>query len=132
MSYVQSNVNGAMGITQLAKLDRMNARRAEIASKYLSEFESIEGVDFLRVTDGANHNWHLFGLLVPPKYKYWLLDALRAEGIMSNVHYTPLHRNKYYRHLGTDQEFPGSMEFFDRLLRIPIYPGMTDAEAESN
>lgn len=131
MSYVQSNINGAMGISQLRKLDRMNDRRRDIAEKYKREFSGIEGLEFMRLTEGANHNWHLFGILVPKEHKYWILDALRAEGVMSNVHYTPLHRNKYYSHLGNDENMPGSMEFFSRLLRLPIYPSLTDDQVES-
>tara|TARA_X000000950_G_scaffold106258_1_gene133826 strand:- start:24762 stop:25940 length:1179 start_codon:yes stop_codon:yes gene_type:complete len=130
MSYVQSNINGALGISQLRKLDKMNNRRKEIAKKYKSQLSGIDGLDFMRITDGADHNWHLFGILVPKEYKYWILDALRAEGVMSNVHYTPLHRNKYYSHLGTDQNMPGSMSFFSRLLRLPIYPSLTDIQVE--
>lgn len=131
MSYVQSDINGAMGITQLAKLDRMNARRREIADLYLKELSGISGLDFMRLTEGSNHNWHLFGILVPPAEKYWIMDALRAEGVLSNVHYTPLHRNKFYQNLGTDDDFPGSMTFFNRLLRLPIYPLLTDEEAHN-
>jgi dTDP-4-amino-4,6-dideoxygalactose transaminase len=49
---------------------------------------------------------------------------------MANVHYTPLHRNKFYSHLGTDEDFPGSMKFFGGLLRLPIYPSLTMEERE--
>jgi dTDP-4-amino-4,6-dideoxygalactose transaminase len=129
-SYVQSDMNAAMGITQLAKLDKMNARRKEIANQYIEAFKDIEDIDFLRITKGAKHNWHLFVILVPAVEKYWILDALRAEGIMSNVHYTPLHRNKYYNKLAVDKDMPGSMEFFSRLLRLPIYPSLTDKEVD--
>lgn len=129
-SYVQSNINGAMGVTQLARLEKMNALRREIASYYLRELSGIENLDFLQVTEGADTNWHLFGILVPAEKKYWILDALRAEGVLSNVHYTPLHRNKYFKQYGTDADFPGSMEFFNRLLRIPIYPSLTHHERE--
>lgn len=124
-SYVQSNINGALGLTQLRKLTEMNNRRREIAHRYLKELSDIDTIDFLRVTDNAEPNWHLFGILVPPGRKYDIMDRLRERGIMSNVHYTPLHRNEYYNHLGTDEEFPGSMSFFNRLLRIPIYPVLT-------
>jgi len=124
-SYVQSNINGAMGITQLARLDAMNAQRRAIAEFYLSELKGIDGLDFIKITEGAEHNWHLFGLLVPPDKRFWIMDALRQEGIMANVHYTPLHQNKYYSHLGTDEDFPGSMAFYNRLLRIPIYPSLS-------
>ena len=129
-SYVQSNINGAMGVTQIARLEAMNAVRREIAEFYLKELTGLPGLDFVRITEGAEHNWHLFGMLVPPEKKYWIMDALRAEGVMANVHYTPLHRNKYFKELGTDAEFPGSMEFFNRLLRIPIYPILTVPERE--
>lgn len=127
-SYVQSNINGALGITQLRKLTGMNDRRREIADRYRRELGDIDKIDFLRITDHAEPNWHLFGILVPPGKKYDIMDGLRERGIMANVHYTPLHRNEYYKHLGTDEQFPGSMSFFNRLLRIPIYPVLTDAE----
>ncbi|MFN7116800.1 MAG: DegT/DnrJ/EryC1/StrS family aminotransferase [Saprospiraceae bacterium] len=129
-SYVQSNINGALGITQLARLEQMNAQRRDIAEFYLKELAGIDGLDFLKITDKAEPNWHLFGMLVPAEKKYWIMDALRAEGVMANVHYTPLHRNRYYQHLGTDENFPGSMQFFNRLLRLPIYPTLTIAERE--
>lgn len=129
-SYVQSNINGALGVTQLKKLDWMNEERRKIAEYYIKELSNIEGLNFLRVTEGAKHNWHLFGILVQPEDKYWIMDALRAEGVMANVHYTPLHRNKFYSNLGTDQEFTGAMSFFNRLLRLPIYPSLTEKEIE--
>lgn len=127
-SYVQSNMNGAMGITQLEKLDWMNAERKKIAEYYKKELSGIPGLDFMRVTAQSDHNWHLFGILVPAEHRYWIMDALRAEGVMSNVHYTPLHRNKYYKDLATDDAMPGSMQFFNRLLRLPIYPSLTESE----
>ena len=130
-SYVQSNVLGALGVTQLKKLDSMNNRRKQIAEFYKKELSGIPGLDFMRITDGSNHNWHLFGILVPAKEKYWIMDALRAEGIMANVHYTPLHRNKFYKALSTDEAMPGSMDFFGRLLRLPIYPSLTRSETEN-
>ncbi|HBX50589.1 MAG: hypothetical protein A2W98_01200 [Bacteroidetes bacterium GWF2_33_38] len=130
-SYVQSNILGAMGVTQLEKLDWMNAKRKKIADYYKQELSGISGLDFLRITEGSEHNWHLFGILVPANEKYWIMDALRAEGVMSNVHYTPLHQNKYYKNLGSDTDFPNSINFFSRLLRIPIYPSLSDLEVEN-
>jgi dTDP-4-amino-4,6-dideoxygalactose transaminase len=127
-SYIQSNILGALGITQLAKLDWMNKRRKEIAETYKRELANIPNLKFMRITNGSEHNWHLFGILVQAEHRYWILDALRAEGVMSNVHYTPLHRNKFYQALANDEEMPGSMEFFSQLLRLPIYPSMTEKE----
>jgi len=127
-SYVQSNVLGALGLSQLAKIDRMNARREEIAAYYLENLKEIPGIRSLRITADSKTNWHIFGILVPPENRYWIMDAIRAEGVHVNVHYTPLHRNKFYQHLGTDVALPNSMKFFGGLLRLPIYPSLTDEE----
>ena len=127
-SYVQSNILGALGITQLEKLDWMNGHRAEIAEYYIKELSDLPNIRLPKNTEGAKTNWHIFYILVSPEHKYWIMDALRAEGVMANVHYTPLHRNKFYSHLGTDEDLPNSMKFFSRLLRLPIYPSLTEEE----
>ncbi len=130
-SFVQSNILGALGVSQLKKIDFITNERTRIAEYYLHELKNIPGLDFIKITDGAKSNWHIFGILVPPEKKYWIMDAVRAEGIMANVHYTPLHRNRYYAHLGTDNDFPNSMKFFSRLLRLPIYLSLKEKEKEN-
>jgi perosamine synthetase len=127
-SYVQSNILGALGISQLKKLDWITKERKTIAEYYKSELQGLIGLEFLKVTENSIPNWHIFGILVPAGEKYWIMDALRAEGVMANVHYTPLHMNRFYKNLGTDEQMPGSIAFFSRLLRLPIYPGLTDEE----
>ena len=129
-SYVQSNILGALGVSQMRKIDRMNARRKAIAQNYIERMSGIKGLDFLRITEGAETNWHIFGVLVPAEDRIWIMDALRAEGIMANIHYSPLHRNRYYSNLAADAEMSGSMEFFSRLLRLPLYSSLTDEEAD--
>jgi len=130
-SYVQSNLLGALGVSQLKKIDLMNARREEIAQQYLKSLSGIDRLDFLNIPEETETNWHIFGILVPPEDKYWIMDALRAEGVMANVHYSPLHLNKFYSHLATDPEMPGSMEFFNRMLRLPLYPALTEKETDA-
>lgn len=130
-SYVQSNILGAMGVSQLNKVSWITGKRHEIAELYIRELKNIDGLEFLRVTEGAKSNWHIFGVLVPFEHRYWIMDALRAEGVYANVHYTPLHNNSFYRSYGSDADFPGSVAFFKRLLRLPIYPDLTQAEIEN-
>lgn len=129
-SFVQSNINGALGISQLQRLEMMNAIRKDIADYYIEQLSGIEGLDFLKISTHAESNWHIFPILVPIEKKFRIMDALRAEGIMANVHYTPLHRNKYYQHKGTDFDFPGAMHFYKTLLRLPIYPCLTMKERQ--
>lgn len=129
-SYVQSNILGALGISQLEKIDWMNEERRKIAELYKKELSDIPGLDFLKITPDSRPNWHIFGILVPHEQKYWIMDAIRAEGVIANVHYTPLHKNKFYLGYARDEEMPGSMAFFGRLLRLPIYPSLTQQERE--
>lgn len=129
-SYVQSNILGALGVSQLKKIDMMNGRRREIAHFYLEQLKGIGEIEFLHVTEGAETNWHLFGILVTPEDRYWIMDAMRAEGVMANVHYSPLHMNRFYSHLATDDDMPGSVMFFRRLLRLPLHPCVTAEEQD--
>ena len=129
-SFVQSNILGALGLSQLGKIEKITALRTEIASYYKENLKNIPGLGFMEITPESKPNWHIFGILVPAEQRYWIMDALRAEGILSNVHYTPLHRNKYYLGMATDEEMPGSLAFFSHLLRLPIYPSLTQQERE--
>jgi len=130
-SYVQSNILGALGVSQLKKIDMMNGVRGSIAKYYIENLSSIQEIEFIRITEGAETNWHIFGILVPPEERYWVMDALRDEGVMANVHYSPLHMNRFYRELARDDEMPGSMKFFSRFLRLPLYPSLTQEEQET-
>lgn len=130
-SYVQSNILGALGTSQMKKIDMMNVLRRSIAEYYLENFSNIEEIEFIRITEGAETNWHIFGILVPPEERYWVMDALRDEGVMANVHYSPLHMNRFYKELATDDEMPGSMKFFSRFLRLPIYPSLSQEERDT-
>ncbi len=127
-SYVQSNILAAMGRTQLKKLDRLNSKRKEIAGKYLEAFKNIKAFSLRPEVEEIQGNWHLFNILVDPDDKEFLLRSLDAEGIGVNVHYSPLHINSYYnRNCIFDRtNLNGSIEFFKRLIRIPMYPTLTD------
>lgn len=129
-SYVQSNILGALGVTQLNKIEWISQRRKEIAAIYNKEFKDIKGIKLPTITEGAVSNWHLFYLLVPSELRFWLIDALKAEGVSSNVHYNPLHLNLYYKDMGSSDNLNCSVRFYEQLIRIPIYPDLTDNEVK--
>jgi dTDP-4-amino-4,6-dideoxygalactose transaminase len=130
-SYVQSNILGALGISQLKKLDRLNHRRKEIAEYYCKELEGLEEIILPPAEEFKTRNWHIFYLLVKPENRLWIIDALKAEGIGSNVHYNPLHLNAYYESLGKGRDLKNSEKFYHMLVRIPVYPALTDEEAKN-
>lgn len=129
-SYVQSNILGALGVSQLRKLDWLNQRRKEIAEYYYTELQGIKEITLPPIEENKIRNWHLFYLLVNPEYRLWIIDALKAEGIGSNVHYNPLHLNKYYEALGHGRDLKNSVKFYHSLVRIPIYPSLSNIETE--
>ncbi len=131
-SYVQSDILAALGRTQLRRIDAMNARRKQAAEYFISRFAKYEEVKLPKTTPGAQTNWHLFYLLVAPELKWPFIQGLKAKGVASNVHYTPLHINRYYRemNLGTDADFPGAMAFYRSLARVPMFSAMTDEQME--
>jgi perosamine synthetase len=127
-SYVQSNINAMLGITQLKKLDWMNERRSQIAVRYDKIFDQV-GVKLLKPSSNTTrYNHHLYGILEVRRFE--LLDFLTDRGINANVHYTPMHFNELYADFGDKYSFPGAVKFYERLLRIPIYPSLTDVEVD--
>jgi dTDP-4-amino-4,6-dideoxygalactose transaminase len=129
-SYVQSNILGALGISQLKKLDRLNQRRKEIAEFYYEELSGMKEIALPPLEENKTRNWHIFYLLVKPDYRLWMIDALKAEGIGSNVHYNPLHLNRYYEALGEGKDLRNSEKFYRTLVRIPVYPALTNKETK--
>ncbi len=131
-SYVQSNILGALGRSQLKKVDRLNMRRAEIARKYLNHLQNIPNVALRPEYDDYEGNWHLFYILVNQDDKGFILEALDKEGIGVNIHYSPLHINSYYNRICQfdRNRLKGSISFFNRLIRIPMYPGLLDDDVD--
>lgn len=132
-SYVQSNILGALGRSQLKKLDRLNARRKEIAEQYIEAFGNVESISLRPEIPEIKSNWHLFYILVEPGDKSFILQALDAEGIGVNIHYSPLHINSYYNRVCefNRNKLGGSIEFFNRLIRIPMYPTLTNEQVNT-
>jgi len=130
-SYVQSNLLAAIGRSQLKKIDRLNKRRESLAKIYIEAFKNLPNIKLPKVTPDAKSNWHLFYILVPPAIKNDLIENIRLGGVMANIHYSPLHMNRYYQITEDSKKslFPNSVKYFDSLMRIPMFPSLTDAEA---
>ncbi len=131
-SYVQSNILAALGRSQLKKLEKLNARRNFIALKYNNAFRNLNGVRLRNEMVNYKSNWHLFYILVEPENKNWILEALSAEGIGVNIHYSPLHINSYYNRVCEfdRNELKGSIQFFNSLIRLPMYPSLSDEQVD--
>ncbi|MDZ4859197.1 MAG: aminotransferase class I/II-fold pyridoxal phosphate-dependent enzyme [Candidatus Hydrogenedentes bacterium] len=130
--YNMTNVSAAMGIEQLKKLEGFIAARRRIARMYYSVLSDVEEIELPRIIEGAEHAWHL--LIV--KLRVELLKAtrdeiaaaLRQENIGTGVHFTAIHKHKYYREkLGVkDADLPNASAASDSILSLPLHPRLTD------
>ena len=132
--YNMTDLQAALGVAQLRKLDWMWARRKAIADQYTESFRSFDEVHPPFVKAGRESAWHLYVIklnldaLTIDRNRF--IEELRNIGTMVSVHFIPLYRHPYYRntfHYRT-QDFPVSERIYDQLISLPIYPGMSDED----
>lgn len=134
-NYRIPDVNCALGISQLRKLDSWLARRREIVERYNLAFSSLPQIEIPYVMPDCESAWHLYiirlnlgSLRVGREMIY---KALRAENIGVNVHYIPIHWLSYYQKLGYQKgECPVAEQAYERLITLPLYPAMSDQDVE--
>ena len=124
----------ALGIAQLRKLDRFFSRRREIAALYDRLIAPLAPVVCPVPRGQRPHGWHLYAILVDFATlgftRASMMNALRKEGIGTQVHYMPLHLQPYYRERYGAMKLPGSESYYSRCLSIPLFPAMSDTDAE--
>jgi UDP-4-amino-4,6-dideoxy-N-acetyl-beta-L-altrosamine transaminase len=124
-----SDLQCALGTSQLAKLEQFVARRNEIAARYHEKLAPLP-IDLPpEAAMGWRHAYHLFPVQVPNRRAVY--DAMRAGGIGVQVHYVPIYRHPVYEHLGFDAyDYPETERAYEGLLSLPMYPSLTDAQQD--
>ena len=126
-NYRLTDIQCALGITQLAKNDKGVARRNEIAKKYKEAFKGK--IKFQSLPKGSYNAHHLFVIEVEKRKE--LYDYLRAFKIYTQVHYIPVHTLPYYQEIGYDEaDLSNSEKYYSRCLSLPMYPSLTKEEQE--
>lgn len=120
----------ALGISQLKKLNRWLEKRQTIAEQYSHFFQNRKDWIPLEKSPGNSHAWHLYVVRVPACFRDEIFKRFRAKGILANVHYIPVHLHPFYRKkFGTGEGLcPVAEEAYERILSLPIYPGMGEDE----
>ena len=125
----------AIGIEQLKRLDAMQACRDALAAHYTSRLTEIPGLGLQRAPEnpGDRHSWCMFVLTVDPARtgieRDVLIEALRDANIGTSVHYIPTHHFGAYRQLDV-VPLPNTDRVWRRILSLPLYPTMTDADVD--
>jgi UDP-4-amino-4,6-dideoxy-N-acetyl-beta-L-altrosamine transaminase len=134
-NYRLTDLHCALGLSQLAKFDSLLKRRARVAERYSAALGRVDAVKVPTVLPHGRHAWHIFPVLLELERisadRDTILAALRAEGIGAAVHYVPAYWHPYYEGLGYGRGLcPRAEAAYERLLTLPLFPAMTDADVD--
>ena len=133
-NYRMTDMQAALGYSQLQKLDKFVARRRNLAARY---DELLKGLPLRTpvVMEGANPSWHLYLVRIDftkvKKTKKQIFMEMKEKGITLNLHYIPVHTQPYYEKLGhKPEECPVSLEYYREALTLPLYYSLTNEQQE--
>jgi dTDP-4-amino-4,6-dideoxygalactose transaminase len=130
--YNMTDLQAAIGIHQISKLDGLILRRRQIAEHYDKAFESSEQLRIPTERKGLFHAYHLYALLVPSDSRSRFLDNMKQRNIGTSVHFIPLHLHPFYaQKYGFKRgDYPVAEHLYDCEVSLPLYPGMTDQDVD--
>jgi UDP-4-amino-4,6-dideoxy-N-acetyl-beta-L-altrosamine transaminase len=131
-NYRITDIQAALGTSQMHKLDRFIATRRAFAAQYPEWLQELP----LRLPPASDQSgWHLYPVQLdtargtPPRDT--VFEIMREQKIGVNVHYMPIHLHPYYQRLGfIEGQFPVAENFFANLLSIPLHPGLTSEDLQ--
>ncbi len=130
-NYRMTDIQGALGISQMKKLERFLQRRKELAERYNRAFRERKDVVVPYQAPDRESGWHLYMVQVPNHDRKEVFVKLREAGINVNVHYIPVYRHPYYRENGyADTRCKNAEEIYSHLISLPLYPGLTDEQQD--
>ena len=129
-NYRMTDIQAALGISQLNRLTQFVARRNELSLRYDNALNKL-GINRLVVTEHNYSARHLYVIRVPANQHLRIFNALQNEGIGVNLHYMPVHLQPYYRKLGFEEgDFPESEAHGREAISLPLHPGLSEEEQQ--
>ena len=134
--YNMTDVQAAMGLAQLRKLEQFQLRRRQIVESYRKAFAGVEALELPAERPEVGHAWHLYVLRLRPGTlsidRARFIEELTSRNIGTSVHFIPLHTQPYYRqkyrYLPT--AFPVAYDSYQRMLSLPLHPLLSDSDVD--
>lgn len=132
-NYRMTDIQAALGISQMDKLDGFIARRRELVDIYNRKLADIPGLVLPKQHAESNSSWHLYVVRFLPQYfqssRKEIFEQLRAWNIGVNVHYIPVYLQPYYKGLGYEKGLcPHAENYYESCITLPLFPGMKDED----
>ena len=131
-NYRMTEIQAALGLSQMQRLDAFVAKRHELAAHYGKLFKKSSVTTPWQHTDSFSA-LHLYVIRLPQcdgsVSRREVFERLRTNGIGVNLHYIPVYRHPYYERLGFNQnDFPEAERYYAEAITLPMYPGLTQAQ----
>jgi dTDP-4-amino-4,6-dideoxygalactose transaminase len=129
-----TDVQAALGLSQLGRIEEMHARREAIAARYDGLLAALPVLLPPRLP-ACRSAWHLYVIEIDDartgRTRLDVFEKLRAAGIGVNVHYIPIHTQPFYQRLGFRHGgFPFSERYYARAISLPLYPALSEADQD--
>ena len=124
--YNMDNIQAALLLPQMGRLEKNRERRAALAAAYREALADVPGVAWPTTVPGSRHATHLFSVWVDPRLRDGVVDGLQQRGIGSVVNYRAIHLLSYFRDTTRWRrgDFPAAERIGDSTLSLPLYPAM--------
>lgn len=130
-NYRITDIQCALGCSQMKKLDRFLARRKEIVARYNEAFADCENIVTPYQLPETESGWHLYIVQVKNCDRREIFEALREHGIAVNVHYIPVYLHPYYQEHGyKDVHCRNAEEVYSHIISLPLYPTLTEEQQQ--
>jgi perosamine synthetase len=128
-NYRMTDMQAALGASQLNKLEGFVKRRREIADQYNRSFSECAGIIIPAQHPSTNSSWHLYVVQWKNGRRDRAFDELRKRNIGVHVHYIPVYKQPYYREIGyEDLQCSEAEAYYRQAMSLPLYPAMTEED----
>ena len=134
-NYRMTDIQAALGYSQMKRLDEFVQRRRYLADRYSKLLKDLP-VKLPGVIETASPSWHIYVIQVQfdkvERNKKEIFAEMRKKGVALNLHYIPVHTQPYYQRLGhSESECPNAMQYYEEALTLPLYYSLTDQQQEN-
>jgi dTDP-4-amino-4,6-dideoxygalactose transaminase len=128
-NYRMTDLQAALGLSQLQRLDTFIRKRQELANTY---DQALPHLSPQKVPSYTKSSRHLYPIQVSRERQKDAHASLKARGIAANLHYIPIHLHPFYQKLGFQRgDFPAAEAYFEGAITLPLYPDLTNDEQQT-